>query len=516
MRTTITQRTVRPPGSRRKTCPCGCRRPWFVAPAGAVYDHQAATRPVRFFARHLRHTKGVFAGQPFTPELWEEWHILRPLFGVLNPDTGTRWYSDGIVSVARKNGKSALAAGIAAYLLVADGEAGPEIYGLAGSTKQAGLVFREARLMMQGSPLLRRMANFYKGVIEVPENAGIYQVMSSRADLSHGTNPHGGIIDEFWVHRDDELREAMQTGTGARAQPLMVTISTVPRERVGPMWELLRPRLFPDPDNDAPLDPHTYFWHVGAGPDDSISDRRVWRAANPGSWVSMEFLDKQFQKLPPRSFEQFHLNRIPKVLGGAGGSWLPHLRLWDDCNAEPVIDPDRPCVVGVDAAPKRDLTAVVLGQVDDDGIVNVKAWTWAADPDLGYLDFSLVEEFLRQLARDFAVDRIVVDPFAMARSMQILAAEGLPVEDFPQSHARMVPASMGLRDLVVDKRLRHGGDPALTSAAAAAATQTTTYGWRLVKTKSEGKIDALIALAMVTRILDLDDAPGTSPTVLVV
>jgi phage terminase large subunit-like protein len=190
---------------------------------------------------------------------------------------------------------------------------------------------------------------------------------------------------------------------------------------------------------------------------------------------------------------------------------------WDACNGQPSIDPDRPCVVGVDAAPKRDLTAVVLGQLDDARRIHVRCWTFQADPEVGWLDFDLVEGLIRDLAREFWVARVVVDPFAMIRSMMTLAGEGLPVEDFPQQHARMVPASMGLRDAVVERRLVHGGDPALTAAARDAGTQDTSFGWRLVKPHAAARIDPLIALAMVVRILDLDESlAGVTPTVLVV
>lgn len=425
--TTVAARTVKPPGTRRRTCGCGCRQPWYVAPEGAVYDHDRASRAVRFFTRHLRHTKGVFAGRPFIPEPWQEWHLLRPVFGCLDPATGSRWFTDAVWSVPRKCGKSAVAAGVAAYLLVADGEHAPEVFSLAGSAPQARLVFREASLMMQGSPMLRHAGKFYRSVIEVPENAGLYRVISNRADLAHGLNPSGAVVDEYHVHRSGELRTAIQTGTGARAQPLTVTISTVPAARSGPMWELLRPHWAPT-DLDR-VDPHTYLWWVGLRDSDDVADPRAWRRANPASWITDTYLTRQWDKLAPAAFEQLHGNRIPAA---RAGSWLHSMAEWDACAATPAINPDRPCVIGVDAAPKRDLTAVVLAQLDQAGRVHARCWTFAADPDVGWLDFDLVEGLIRDLAREYWVARIVVDPFAMIRSMMTLAGEGLPIEDFPQ------------------------------------------------------------------------------------
>jgi phage terminase large subunit-like protein len=481
---------------------------------GSRFDYVRADRVRRFFALHLRQTKGRWAGQPLVLEDWQFWHIIAPVFGLLEEEgTELRWYRDAVIGLSRKNAKSTLCSGIAAYLLTADGEGAPEVYSLAGDRAQAGLVFREASLMMQASPLLRRMGKFYRGVIEVPENMGLYKVMSSRADLSHGTNPSGSIIDEYHVHKSDALREAIQTGTGAREQPLVVTISTAPAARKGPMWDLMQPYLDPRPD-DKPADPRQYFYWVGLEAGADPSDHRNWKRANPASWITEAYLADQFAKLPLRSFEQLHLNRVPAV---KGGGWLPSRGdPWGKCAGMVVIDPELPCVIGVDAAPKRDSTAVVLAQLHADQTVHVRCWVFRADPNLGYLDFDLVEGLIRDLSRAWWVTRIVVDPFAMMRSMMMLAAEGLPVEDYPQNHSRMTPASMGLHQLVIEGRLRHGGDEELAAAAANATTQATSFGWRLVKAHEEGRIDALIALAMAVRILQAEDLVGASPNVMVV
>lgn len=487
-----------------------------MGPPGTRFDYAKADRVRRFFALHLRHTKGRWAGDPFVLEDWQFWHIVAPIFGVVEVGTGLRWYRDAVIGLARKNAKSALCSGFAAYLLTADGEGAPEVYSLAGDRPQASLVFREASLMMQASPLLRRMGKFYRSVIEVPENMGLYKVMSSRADLSHGTNPHGAIIDEYHVHRSDLLREAIQTGTGAREQPLVVTISTAPATPKGPMWDLIRPYLEPRPA-DPPHDPRQYFYWVGLPRDADPHDRRNWKRANKASWITAEYLEAQYRKFMATgrlaSFEQLHLNRVPAV---KGGSWLPP-GAWDRGNRPAVFDPDAPAYVAVDAAPKRDSTAITLVQRRPDGRVAARCQVFRADETLGYLDFDVVEGVLRDLAREFNVQRIATDPYAMMRSMQQLASEGLPVEDFPQNHARMVPACMGLHQLVIDGLLDHGGDEELASAVQAATTQETAFGWRLVKAGT-GQIDAVISLAMAVRILELDEAQpaGITPTVIVV
>jgi len=482
----------------RAKCPCGCKAGRFRIPRGAKYDPAKADRAVRFFEGYLTHTKGRFAGEPFLLEGWEEWHIVRPIFGIMDRATRLRWYKEALILLPRKNGKSEIAAGVNLYMLLADGEASPEVYSLAGDRAQASLVFQVASAMVRANPRLRAACKVYRSVIEVPEINGLYRVLSSDANLQHGLNPSAATVDEYHIHRNAEQYEAMASGVGARLSPLIFVISTVGDEESGPLWDMEQRAL-------SGNDPRLYYYRIGAPDRARVDDPRTWKAANPASWVSEEFLAAQFARLPLNVFERLHLNRWPTK---GSGAWAPRDKFVADCAGKPVIDPDAPVYVAVDSAPKRDRTAVILDQRDASGVHNVRVWHWRADPELGYLDFTIIEDFLRDLARDFNVQRIVCDPFGMIRSMQILAAEGLPVEDYPQNHARMAPASMGLHELVTAGLIAHGGDEDLIEAFDnAIAREIGAYGWRLDRPAgSTGHIDELIALAMVTRIAEQEAA----------
>jgi len=162
-------------------------------------------------------------------------------------------------------------------------------------------------------------------------------------------------------------------------------------------------------------------------------------------------------------------------------------------------------VIGVDAAPRRDKTAVVLDQRDKTGMHNVKAWTFEADPEAGTLDFDSLKMVLHQLCREYNVKRIVVDPAHLFAIMDQLQREGLPVEDFPQTASRMVPASMNLYDLVQLGRIRHGNDPTLTKhVLQAGLREIPPSGWRLSKVSREEHIDGAVALAMAAHIAEAE------------
>lgn len=465
--------------------------------AGPRYDEAKARRAVRFIESYLRHTKGVFAGQPFVLEPWQRDEIIMPIFGTVDED-GRRWYREAAIWLPRKNGKSELGSAIALYGLLADGEHGSEVYSVAGSKAQASLVFNVAKDMVRANPLLRAMTKVYRSVIEVPETGSIYRTLSADADLQHGLNPHVAIIDEYHVHRNSEQYEAMLTGTGARRQPLQVTISTPGPDRRGHAWELfLR--------GAAATDDRMFHYWRGAPDTADLDDRDAWRQANPASWITEDFLEAQRKRLAPtpQVFERLHLGRFPS--GHTSSSWIPR-ESWDSCSGEPQIDPDRPVVIAVDAASRKDTTAVIMAQRDDEGVVHARLWSFQADPEIGWLDYSEVEDLIRDLASTFEVRRVAFDPFQMVRSQQMLINEGIPAETFPQNDTRMVPASALLYDLITEKRLRHGGDPVLTEQTFNAATRETARGWRLEKRRSSGPIDAVIALAMACQLAEWEAA----------
>lgn len=473
-------------------------------PEGAEYDEARADRIVRFCARYLRHMKGRWAGQPFVLEDWQESEIIRPLFGTIDPKTGRRWYREALIGLPRlrKNGKSELAAAAALYLLLADGEFGAEVYSLAGDRKQASLVYRTAADMAKGSPF-RSAVRVYRSVMEVPETSGIYRALSADADLQHGLNPHAAIIDEYHVHRDAEQYEAMRTGTAARLEPLILTITTAGPEKRGPLWSLYErgvsgndPRLF------------LYWRSVPAGT--PLSDLDAFKTANPASWVTEEFLADQRASLPEPVFRRLHGNEWYE----AGGTLWVSREAWEECEGPVEFDPALPVYIAVDAGSKRDSTAIAMGQWADDGKLNSRVWIMRADESIGFLDYEMVESLLRDLASTYDVRRIAFDPFQMVPVAQRLDGEGLPVEMFPQSHVRMVPASQLLYDLIMEGRLRHEGDAEVSEQVLSAGVREVPQGWRLDKRVRSRSIDAAIALAMMSQLAEWERV-GSAPRVIV-
>jgi phage terminase large subunit-like protein len=329
--------------------------------------------------------------------------------------------------------------------------------------------------------------------------------MSADADLQHGLNPSCAIIDEYHVHRNAEQYEAMRTGMAARENPLTVTISTAGARREGALWNLYERAQAKD-------DPRLFSYWRGAPDGADIEDRKVWRAANPASWVSMDFLEDQYRSLPLPVFARLHLNSWYE--GGDEG-WVSRDQLIA-CHGTPTFTDDRPTVVAVDAASRRDTTAVIAVQIDDEGRYQRLCWHFQADEQMGYLDYGAVEALIRELSSTYMVTRVAFDPFQMVRSAQMLLSEGVPVEMFPQNDTRMVPASQLAYELIVESQLVMDACPICEAQIAGAGVVETVRGWRLHKLRSKGPIDAAIALVMALQLAEWEKDLAQGPRVIVV
>lgn len=451
-----------------------------------------AERVAQFGELHVKHMKDRWAGSQFKLEPFQWEHMILPVYGTMNRK-GQRKYRKALFGIPRFNGKSEIAALLHLYHLYAEPVYGGEQYAFATTKGQAAIVFDTAKRMIQADPVLRAASKIYRSVIEIPETGCTFRALPFDADTSQGFHPSFSTGDEVHVMKNMDMVDAMLSGMVGRDEGLFVAISTAAAKSGGTLDQL---RELWAKDAEA------YVYWMGAKPGDDPHDPKVWRAANPASWLTMDKLKSQYLSLPLPSFMRYHLNLTPTAKFGARAF---NAKAWDACSDQPEFDPELPCIIGVDAAPRRDKTAVVLDQRHEDGTHNVKAWTFEADPEAGLLDFDELKEVLHGLCRDFNVTRIVVDPAHLFAIMDQLQREGLPVEDFPQTASRMIPASMNLYDLVQLGRVRHGGDPTLTTHVLnAGLKEIPPSGWRMTKVTPHENIDAAVALAMACHIAEAE------------
>lgn len=204
------------------------------------FDPHKAERVVRFIER-LPHTKGKWMreGKCLELEPWQKFAICC-VFGWVDKQTGFRRFREADIYVPRKNGKSALAAGIAVYMFCADDEPGSEVYCGATNEKQAFEVFKPAKIMVNKRPALKQHFDIEvnaRNLSITGDGSKFEPVIGTPGD---GSSPHCWIVDEYHEHSDSSQVDTAVTGMGAREQPLLLVITTAGTDTSSPCYDRMR------------------------------------------------------------------------------------------------------------------------------------------------------------------------------------------------------------------------------------------------------------------------------------
>ncbi|GHU77171.1 hypothetical protein AGMMS49992_24290 [Clostridia bacterium] len=244
-----------------------------------VFDAQRAERPIRFIETVCKHSKGKWARKPVILELWQK-AAISALFGFVHYKTGARQYTRFDLFVARKNGKSTLAAGIGLYMLTADGEGGAEVYSVATKKDQARIIWQEAKSMAAQSPVLRGLVRRLVGEIAYDRTFSTFKALASESDTLDGLNTHCCFVDELHAIRDKNLVDVIVDSMTARSQPMLfvcTTMGTV-RESVFDDTYEYDCKVLDGQFQDAHVLPIIYELDK----DDDWQNESYWKKANPG------------------------------------------------------------------------------------------------------------------------------------------------------------------------------------------------------------------------------------------
>ncbi|MDR2919700.1 MAG: terminase large subunit [Tannerella sp.] len=258
---------------------------------GFYFDERAAKLVFAFFTM-LRHYKGEWAGREFELEDWQCF-IIWNVFGWKTKD-GRRRFNYANVEVARKNGKTTFAAGIALYMLVADGEAGSEVYSAAVDKDQAKICWSAAKSMVSQSKGLSAELQTFSNSITMESTASSYQPLSRESKNKDGLSPHCGICDEMHAWQTDEIYNLITTGMGARKNPLVFSITTAGANMTLPYYQMRR--HYVNILKGIVQEENTFAIIYCPDTEDDWKNPETWSKANPNYGISVypEYLDKEF------------------------------------------------------------------------------------------------------------------------------------------------------------------------------------------------------------------------------
>lgn len=352
-------------------------------PGEYFYSNKRANHVLEFAENYCKLSKGAGAGKPVKLELWEK-ALLAAIFGIIDIE-GNRLCREAILIVGKKNGKSLLASIVGLYLLVGDGEPGPEVYAVATKKDQAKIIWQEAKRMVRKSAaLLRRIKTLVAELSSELFNDGTFKPLASDSDTLDGLNVHGALMDEIHQWKNGKaLYDIIADGTTARTQPLIFITSTA-----GTIREDIYDKKYEEAekiinglfDETGYKDPHTFVFIYELDSRKEWTLEECWKKANPGLGT-IKNLDQLREKVR-KAMENPALvkNLVCKefnIRETSSEAWLTFEQLNNTATFDLKELKPRYGIGGVDLSSTTDLTnATVIFQVPGDNQIYVLQMYW--------------------------------------------------------------------------------------------------------------------------------------------
>lgn len=514
------------------------------------FDRKAAQRACVFIQK-LPHTKGKWAAQKklLVLEPWQLF-IICVVFGWKRKGDGLRRYRTIYIEVPRKNGKTALIAGLGLYMFCADGEYGAEVYCGATTEKQAMEVFRPAKAICKKLPDLVDYFGVEINAQNLNRPADNSRFEPVIGDPGDGSSPSCAIHDEVHEHKTSAQIDTMDTGMGAREQPLQAFITTSGYDIEGPCYQIRQEVI----DNLEGISRNEKMFGLvyTLDPEDDWTNLNAVKKANPNYGVSVdaEYLENQLQRAISSKRRQSQFKTKHCNLWVQAKDAFINLEKWKNCFNETLSLHEftgENAPVALDLASKLDLTArVQLFYRDIDGLRHYycispafyipedTVYSNAENPKLAEryekwvnmgvltptdgaeVDFRVVKDDILDLQDIFSISGAPIDPHGATGISHDLMDEGIEVITVPQNYTQMTAPMKELEAAIEGGRFHHDGNPIMTWCIGnmIAATTRDEKMMRPVKAKKENKIDGAVALLMaLSRVMPDEEEQVTEPMI---
>lgn len=329
------------------------------------YSEKRANHVIDFFEKYLRHSKGKMGGKPVLLELWEK-AMLATIFGFVDIE-GYRKYQKALLIVGKKNGKSLLSSGIGLYMLVADGEAGPEVYSAATKKDQAKIIWLESKRMVKKSPALSKRVKTLVAELDVDFNDGVFKPLASDSDTLDGLNIHCALLDEVHQWKNGKpLYDILADGISAREQPLIMITSTagVIREDIYDQEYDDATILIDSYDNpELQTDERTICFIYELDNRNEWDKEECWKKANPGLGTIKRYSYLKEKVDKAKSNPRLVKNLLCKefnIRETSGEAWLNFEQINNTVEFDVDVLKPRYGIGGVDLSATTDLCAAKL------------------------------------------------------------------------------------------------------------------------------------------------------------
>ena len=496
------------------------------------FDQKAADHAINFIEKYCRHHEGQFAPNLIKLELWQK-AFLSVIFGIKD-EGGNRQFREVVLVIGRKNGKTLLAAAIAAYCAYKDGEYGGRIYFTAPKLQQANLCFDAFYQMVQKEPALERRTRKRRTDIYIDSTNTSAAPLAFSVRKSDGLNISACIADEVASWQGDaglKFYEVLKSSFGARKQPLLISITTAGYVNDGVYDEIFKrsTRVIVGESKETRLAPFLY----------TIDDISKWSdiselaKANPNLNVSIsiDYLLEEVRIAEGSLSKKAEvLTKYANVKQNSSLAWLPAAAVERSCGEQISLEDFRDCyaVGGIDLSRTTDLTAACV-VIERGGELYVKAKLWIPGEKLeeakardglpydiyvqrgllglsgeNFVDYHDCYQWFRELVENYQIYplKIGYDRYSAQYLVQDLKAYGFQCDDVFQGF-NLTPIINEAEGLIRDGKIHIGDNDLLKIHLlnGALKTETQTDRKKLVKLSASEHIDAAAALldAMTVR-----------------
>ena len=485
------------------------------------FNKEAASKAIGFIETFCTHTKGELAGKPLLLEDWQK-KIIGDLFG-WKQENGLRKYRTALIQLPRKNGKTTLAASIICYVLFSEKERGNELYAAAGDRGQANILFSIVSNMVLQNKELSSRAKVFRNSITNESKGNFFQAISSDSKTKHGYSAGCVIMDELHVQPNRDLYDTLLTSTGARIEPLFISITTAGYNKNSIGWEVYN--YAKQVQNKLIEDSSFYSAIYEAELDDDITDEEVWKKANPNYGISLrkEYMRRESQRaVDVPSYQNTFKRLMLNIWTDSQTAWIG-AKEWELCEGDVDLQKlkNKECYLGLDLASTRDISALVLLFKEDEKFIVVPYFfipeenakkrsdrdkvdyvTWIRDGHIiatsgDVVDYNFIKQKILDLGKEYLIQSICYDRWNASQLVIDLQNEGVPMEPFGQGFVSMSAPSKQLEALILGKEIIHDGNPAAKWMIANTVMEEDAAGnIKPSKKKSSEKIDFSVALIM--------------------
>ncbi|WP_028392731.1 terminase large subunit [Bacillus cihuensis] len=441
-----------------------------------IFDENIGHRPIRFIEKYCKPSKGNF--KQLVMQAWQHF-TLGSLFGWIHKETKLRRFKEGLIFVARKNGKTTKISGVSVFGVSKDGENGADIPLLANSMKQARLLFDEAKAMIKASPKLKKRFRPLRDAIHFDQTFSKIEPQASDSEKLDGLNTHIAVFDEIHEYKDYKLINVIKNSRGSRDQPLLIYITTAGYQLDGPLVNYYEQGV--DVLNGAIVDERTFYFLAELDDQKEFDDPEKWVKANPNMGVSIKLEDmvEEWEKArrTPSERNDFITKRFNMFVNSSEQSFLDYEVIKRN---DKVIDisalTNKSCIGAFDLSESEDFTSACLEFPLDTGEIFVLSHSWvpmkkviAANEKIDYADLAekglltivneeyirleLVYEWFVEQSKLYTIEKIMYDPAKAFRLVKSLESYGFLTEVVRQGPLTLTPALRDVETLFIDGKV---------------------------------------------------------------